>query len=98
MKEPGLKARIEALLKSKSAEKLTMGEIIHQLDIDKRLASDVSSALYKLRGQGLVRTLRGPSSSNKGPRYVRVYQWVPQKRVEPQQVQVVSMAMGVFRI
>lgn len=97
MKEKGLKARIEIMLKERAQERLTMGQIIHILDIDKRAASDVSSALYKLRGQGLVRTLRGQSTSAKGPRYVRVYQWVPQKKVEPT-IQLGSMVMGVFRV
>lgn len=62
---------------------LTMGEIIGRADIPKTQAPEVSSALFKLRNQGLVQTVRGPASSANGPRFVRKYKWarVPGKTV-----------------
>lgn len=72
----GLKARIGRLLEAIGRNSLTMGEIIDRLDLDKRQASDVSAALYKLRSQGRIECFEGEASSNMGRRIVRRYRWV----------------------
>ncbi|OXE36635.1 MAG: hypothetical protein CGW95_06595 [Phenylobacterium zucineum] len=79
----GLKARVAAVLEASGAVPLTMGEIIAQAGIDKTLAGEVSSALYKLRNGGQVKTIRGESSSKNGPRFVRRYLWAVKVVAKP---------------
>lgn len=55
---------------------MSMGELIAKLGIDKRHASDVSSALYKLVSQGKASVATGPATAAKGRRFVRRYKWV----------------------
>lgn len=98
--EVGIKKRVQQALEASQGRLLTMGQIMALADIPKTAASDVSSALYKLRNDGLVRAVRGPSTSVKGPRFVRMYQIVVRAaRVEPVQTVVSPMAgLGIFRI
>lgn len=82
MSSESIKARVEEVLCRYAADRMTMGEIIDRAGIDKRSASDVASALHKLRNQALVLTVRGPAKSPKGPRFVRLYQWRTQKQAQ----------------
>lgn len=77
----GIKRQISMALES-SPVSMSMGELILKLGIDKRFASDVSSALYKLVGQGKVSAAMGPATASKGRRLVRRYRWVHEVRVE----------------
>lgn len=101
--DQGVKKRVERVLEAaKEGEPMTMGQIMDAAGIVKTHASDVSSALYKLRNEGLVRSIRGQATSSKGPRFVRKYQWIVKtvaKKPEPVGVVVSPMAgLGVFRI
>lgn len=71
----GIKGRVALVLERSGTVALTMSEIMHQAGIEKTLANEVSSALYKLRNQGKVKTVRGESTSKNGPRFVRRYSW-----------------------
>ena len=71
----GVKKRIAELLAMHSVG-LTMGEIIFKLNLDKTYSSDVSSALSKLRGQGIVSVTTGPAVAARGRRYVKKYRIV----------------------
>ena len=97
-REQGLKARVAKVLEDSGQKAWTMGEIMTALEFDKTFAPEVSSALYKLRNQGLVRTLRGPSTSPRGPAFVRRYVWAG--RVAKTQTQIVISplaGLGVMR-
>lgn len=74
-RDQGITARVAKALE-KSTEPLAMGALMAAAGIEKTSAAEVSSALYKLRHQGKVRTVRGPSSSPNGPQFVRRYVWV----------------------
>lgn len=98
---PGLKKRIELLLMAcKDGPAMTMGEVMERASIPKTNASDVSSALYKLTAEGLVAHSRGPSTSLKGPRFVRLYRWSSRPNVKkPDRPTPSPMAgLGIFRI
>lgn len=82
----GLKGRIARLLEAIGRNSLTMGEIIDRLDLDKTQASDVSSALYKLRSQGQIECIEGEASSNMGRRVVKRYRWVIRFEAMPGEV------------
>lgn len=71
----GIKRRISLALEA-SPVSMSMGELIAKLDIDKRYASDVSSALYKLVAQGKVSAAMGAATAAKGRRLVRRYKWI----------------------
>lgn len=89
MNEPlGIKARVEKALREAEGRSLTMGEVMAAADIDKRLAAEVSSALYKLRNRGLVKDVRGASSAKSGPKFVRRYVWVARAAGASVKVQV----------
>ena len=75
MSEKGLKARVAKTLELSGGRSMTMGEIMEAAGIEKTSASDVSSALYKLRNEGRVKAVRGESTSKNGPRFVRRYSW-----------------------
>lgn len=95
----GIKKRVELALMAAMAEPpMSMGDIMRKASIPKTNASDVSSALHKLRGDGLIKAVRGPSSSAKGPKFVRLYQWVvrPAKRAVEPAVSPMSN-LGMFR-
>ena len=97
-REQGLKARVAKVLEDSGQKAWTMGELMAAAGLTKTEAPEVSSALYKLRNQGLVRTLRGPSTSSRGPAFVRRYQWVG--RVSKQQTTIVIsplQGLGVMR-
>jgi hypothetical protein len=77
---------------------MTMGELMGKAGIPKTAANDVSAALYKLRGAGLVRAVRGPSTSPLGPRFVKTYLWVVKTAKVEKPVVVSPMAnLGIFR-
>jgi hypothetical protein len=83
----GLKKRIAVLLESLGeGEGLSMGEIIARLDLDKSLASEVSSALYKLRGQQKVAVFEDKATSGLGRRVVRRYRWAGEASARPKTV------------
>lgn len=82
----GLKARIGRLLEAIGRNSMTMGEIIDRLDLDKTQAGEVSSALYKLRRQGVIECFEGEASSNMGRRMVKRYRWVLVLPVIPTEV------------
>jgi len=71
----GIKGRVALVLEQSGAVALTMSEIMSQAGIEKTMANEVSSALYKLRNQGKVKTIRGEATSKNGPRFVRRYLW-----------------------
>ena len=100
MGNKGLKKQVEALLMALQHEApITMGEIMARAGIPKTEASDVSSALYKLIGDGLVAFSRGPSTSSKGPKIVRRYQWAVKVTMRRAELPVSPMSgLGVFRI
>jgi hypothetical protein len=81
-----------------------MGEVMDKAGISKTSASEVSSALYKLRNQGLVRTVRGEATSKNGPRFVRRYLWavkaVAKPLVDSAQIRAISplQMLGIGRI
>jgi DNA-binding IscR family transcriptional regulator len=97
--EPGIKAKVRAVLESAEAP-LSMGQIMATGDIAKTSAADVSSALHKLRGAGLVKTTRGPSSSPRGPKFVKLYAWLKKPTVAAvvRRVESPMAGLGVFRI
>lgn len=77
----GLKARIQGLLKERSenpelaAIGLTIGQISAALSLPKTDHPSLSAALVKLRGEGSVKTVSGPSTSALGRRFVKLYLW-----------------------
>jgi hypothetical protein len=68
-----LKKRAESPDKTISERGLSMGEIIRALDLDKTFSALVSAALHKLRNEGTIIAVRGPATSARGPRYVKLY-------------------------
>lgn len=98
--EKGLKKQVELLLMAVQLEPpLTMGQVMARANIPKTNASDVSSALYKLIDEGLVAFSRGPSTSSKGPKIVRRYQWAVKVSIRRAELPVSPMSgLGVFRI
>jgi hypothetical protein len=76
MENPGLKKRIAVHLEGLNGAGISMGEIISQMDLDKALAAEVSSALYKLRKEGCLRVSEGSATSGLGRRVVRLYGWL----------------------
>ena len=72
----GVNKRVRDALEDSDGAALSIGEVMARADIDKRLAGDVSSALYKLLASGVVLSEIGPSSSNLGRRFVKRYRWV----------------------
>lgn len=80
MSTAGIKQKVSNALEFEPSLSMTMGQIMDKAQIPKTSASDVSSSLNKLKGAGLIKTSRGPSTSSKGPRYVQCYQWVVKKR------------------
>lgn len=99
MTQPGIKMRVQMTLQATQSA-LTMGQIIDAAGIPKTSASEVSAALYKLRGAGQIKAMRGPSTSLKGPRFVRMYQWItraaPKAPKEP--AAHVHHLTGIFRL
>lgn len=93
-REMGIKARVEKALREAEGS-LTMGEVMTVADIDKRLAAEVSSALYKLRNRGLVKDVRGASSAKSGPKFVRRYVWVAKAATTIVKVQVQTQTVAV---
>jgi len=95
----GIKRRISLALEA-SPVSMSMGELIAQLDIDKRYASDVSSALYKLVAQGKVNAAMGPATASKGRRLVRRYKWLHEvpdvQQTQPDRFYALRM-LGVTR-
>lgn len=84
----GLKKRITCALQAlEQTQAVSMGELISMLDLDKALASEVSSALYKLRQEGRLRVSEGTATSGLGKRVVRRYSWL----AEPVAVRVVAI-------
>lgn len=71
----GLKKRVSDALED-AERALSMGECMLAADIDKRHSAEVSSALHKLIRQELVKVVKGPATSQNGPRLVRKYIWV----------------------
>ena len=69
----GVNKRVRDALEDSEGAALSIGEVMARADIDKRLAGDVSSALYKLLASGVVLSEIGPSSSNLGRRFVKRY-------------------------
>lgn len=100
----GIKKRVSDALEDAEGRLMTMGEVMRAADIDKRLANEVSSALYKLRNQGLIETVTGPTTAVMGRRLVRMYRWVdpstprPQKTAAGASVTVVAAATTVRRV
>lgn len=97
--QPGIKRRVQDVLAATTVPQ-TMGALMLAANIPKTAAGEVSSALYKLRGQGLVKAIRGPSTSTKGPRFVRMYVWVVKaapKRSEPVVANPLA-GLGIFRM
>lgn len=97
--QPGIKKRVAEALRT-TPEAMTMGELMARANVPKTMASEVSSALYKLRNQGLIQTIRGPASSPKGPRFVRKYKWVAKppavERIEVPKPKAVSLPRRVY--
>ena len=79
----GIKGRVAAVLEASGVQALTMSEIMAKAGIEKTMANEVSSALYKLRNQGKVKTVRGESTSKNGPRFVRRYSWATKPQPKP---------------
>ena len=93
----GLKKRISDALED-AERSLAMGELMLAADVDKRLASEVSSALHKLLKQGRVRVVRGPAPNANGPRLVRKYIWVVQVVADPVAIEVKPDALRMLGI
>jgi hypothetical protein len=93
----GIKARVAKVLELAQAP-LTMGEIMDKADIPKTSASEVSSALFKLRGQAKVKTVGGESTSKSGPRYVKRYVWVRVAHKAPVAQPRVESAISPFQM
>lgn len=93
---------VRQVLEDNPGQAFTMGDLMRKADISKTMANDVSSALYKLRGSGLVKAARGPSTSEKGPRFVRTYQWVVRVQVKDKRASTAVLGplagLGMFRI
>lgn len=89
----GLNARVAKALQE-ALRPLTMGELMDMAQIPKISASEVSSALYKLRNRGMVKTVRGESSARSGPKFVRRYVWVS-KQPGPVRVAVTVQTVAV---
>lgn len=97
-KELGINARVAKVLREAQGKSLTMGEIMDLAEIVKTSAPEVSSALYKLRNRGLVKDVRGPSSSSSGPKFVRRYVWVAKTPVATVKVQVQTVAVSPLQM
>lgn len=92
----GIKQRVYDLLASDPSLVLTMGQIMERAGIVKTSAGDVSSALHKLRGSGVVKAVRGPSTSPRGPKFVRLYQLAPVKATVVRKEVAVGVVRRVF--
>jgi hypothetical protein len=79
----GVKGRAAELLRQRADSEdpaiastgLTLGEIGGALGLPKTAHGELSAAMNKLRNEGRIKTVSGPATSPKGPRFVKRYSW-----------------------
>lgn len=96
----GVMKRVREVLQDCEDGGLTMSELMARADIPKTRANEVSSALARLLGNGLIEVAERSATSRMGRRIVRGYVWISVAVVvEVEQPRPNPMALlGIFRI